>query len=147
MAFRASSVVPSEALRITKGAAVQLKQNLSSFIATLSAQSVGFAELRGIYRTLERADAQFASLSATPGLAAYAQAQEDDATYDVAAEFTAMRSAVQSAIGWIGSNVPTTATVAPIGEWTDQTVTSNAFTPAQTAGLRAALQVVVDSID
>jgi len=146
MAFRASNVVPSEALRMTKGAAVQLKANVNSFISTLASQSVGFSELRGIYRTLERADAQFTSLAATPGLAAYAQAQEDDSTYDVAAEFAAMRAAVQSAINWIGTNVPTTATVAPIEQWTDQTVTSDAFTPAQTAGLRAALQGVADTI-
>jgi len=147
MAFRASNVVPSEALRITKSAAVQLRANVSSFISTLAAQSVGFSELRGIYRTLERADAQFASLAATPGLAAYAQAQEDDGTYDVATEFTAMRAAVQAAIDWIGANVPSTATVAPIEQWTDQTVTSNAFTPSQTAGLRTALQGVVDAIE
>jgi hypothetical protein len=35
--------------------------------------------------------------AATPGLAAYAQAQENDAAYNVASEYTAMRNAMVSA--------------------------------------------------
>jgi len=146
MAFRASNVVPADALRLTKQTAVQLKVNLQGFLSTLAAQSVGFPELRGIYRTLDRADNQLTSLSVTPGLAEYASAQENDGTYDVAAEFQAMIAAISAAKVWLNDNTPNTATVAPASEWTDEGVTSSEFTPAQTAGLRAALQGVVDTI-
>jgi len=146
MAFRASNVVPADALRLTKQTAVQLKVNLQGFVSTLAAQSVGFPELRGIYRTLDRADNQLATLSSTPGLAEYASAQENDGTYDVIAEFQAMTAAISAAKVWLDNNTPSTATVAPASQWTDEGVTSDQFTPQQTGGLRTALQGVVDTI-
>jgi hypothetical protein len=149
MAFRASNAIPQEAYRIVKGAAVQLKANLQGMNVQLAAADAGYEFLRDIYRTLSRADAQMNLLAATPGIAAYAQAQENDAQYDVVAEFLAMQAAINDAIGWMDTNVPTSGITAtsPAG-WTDGgSMIATVFTSAQTEPLRTALQAVVATID
>ncbi|MCP4127335.1 MAG: hypothetical protein GY753_09765 [Gammaproteobacteria bacterium] len=146
MAFKASNYIPARAYDVVRVTAVQLKVNVESFISTMAGTDVGFEYLRGVYRTLSNADAQFTTLKATPGLADYAKDQEIDPAYDVAAEFIAMQATITAAVNWIDTHVPATANVKPPSEWGDGTVTSDVFTPAQTSGLRTRLQSVVDGI-
>lgn len=146
MAFKASNVVPQNAYALVKGAAVQLKLNANAFISQLAANNATYEFLRDIYRTLDRAKGQFTTLAATPGLADYAKTQENDATYDVVAEFTAMQSAITTAMAWMENNVPLNVTVKPITSWDDTQMISTTFTPAQTSGLRTVLNAVVSTI-
>ena len=68
--------------------------------------------------------------------------------YDGATEFAALKTAIDTAIAWIGTNTPKTAgDEARIHEITDAgVVTRLVFTSTQTAGLRTVLQAVVDLI-
>lgn len=146
MAFRATNTIPIDAYTVTKRAAVQLRINLIAFKAQLSASGATYDFLRDIYRTLERANNQFDALKTTPGLAAYAQAQESDGTYDVAGEFATMQAAIDAATGWMDSNVPTSVTAKAPASWGDGSLIATSFTPTQTAGLQTALQGVIDTI-
>lgn len=146
MSFRASNVVPSDAYQILKRAAVQLKINLVSQNARLLASGADYSFLQDIYLTLTRANGQFDALKVTPGLAEYAQVQENDHAYDVAAAFTSMQAAIVGATGWMNANVPTSVTAKAPATWDGGVIIATTFTPAATAGLRAALQGVVDSI-
>lgn len=146
MAFKASNVVPQEAYRQVKGAAVQLKVNLMSFKAKMAASGADYDYLHGIYMTLKRADDQFTSLKSTSGLAQYAKDQESDQAYDVAAAFTSMQAEISTAMAWMVANVPTNVTAKSPDQWGDSTLISNTFTAAQTSGLQTALQGVIDEI-
>ena len=146
MAFRATNVIPQDAYVIVKRAAVQLRLNLTAMISRLAAQSVDYDYLSDIYMTLKRANDQFNSLKTTPGLSQFAQDQENDPAYDVAAEFTAMQSEIASCMTWIEGVAPATVNLKPPASWDGSTLISNTVTPAQSAGLRTALQGVVDSI-
>jgi hypothetical protein len=150
MAFKASNLVPAETYRQVKGAAVQLKAICQGFNARLLANNADYQFLYDIYVTLARANSQFDALKTTPGLSTYAQSQEDDAAYDVAAEFTAMQSAINSAQNWMETNVPVkNRTVKSVNTWdsSDSILISDVFTPAQTAGLRTQLDAVIAAID
>jgi len=146
MAFRASNIVPQTAYQTVKSAAVQLKINLQGINSRLEAQSATYDFLREVYRTLERANSQFTALRGTPGLADYAKAQENDAAYDVVAEFTAMQGSITAALAWLDSNVPTNVTAKAPASWGDGTLIATEFTPAQTSGLRGVLSAVIASI-
>lgn len=148
MAFRATNIVPQEAYQTVKRAAIQLRVNAQAHVTQLAASGADYDFLRDIYLTQKRADAQFAALKTTPGLAQYARDQEDDPAYDVAAEFNAMQAAIANVIAWMDANVPTNVTAEPTTAWvsTTESLIATTFTPAQTAGLRTQLQGVVDSI-
>jgi len=146
MTFRASNILPQEAYQTVKRAAVQLKINLASFNAQLASSGADYDFLQAIYRTLTRADDQFTALKSTQGLAAFAKYQEDDDTYDVVTAFAEMQAAIVGAKAWLDANVPTSVTVKPPADWTDDTMISNAFSPAQTAGLRIELTAVINVI-
>lgn len=146
MAFPASSIIPLEAYRQVKGAAVQLKVNLQSSKAQLAASGAGYDFLRGIYMTLKRADNQFTALKSTPGLLQFAKDQESNQSLDIGAEFASMQGAIATAMAWMVSSVPTSVTAKSPDQWDDSTLISNTFTPAQTGGLQTALQGVIDEI-
>ena len=146
MTFRATSIVPQEAYRIVKGAAVQLKLNLQSMNSYLAANGADYDYLRNIYRTLERADAQFDNLKSTPGILQYAKDQEAEPAYDISAEFTTMQAAISDALTWMDGNVPTNVTAKAPADWGDGSLISNTFTPAQTSGLQTELAAVIATI-
>jgi len=147
MAFRASNVVPQEAYRMAKGAAVNIKRHCQSYNTKMAASGADYELLRAIARTLRDGGNQLSELSGTPGLAAYAQAQEDDGSYDVVAEFLALQSAISAAIAWLDANVPTSVTVQPPSAWDNGPLVIETFTPPQTEGLRSALSAVINAID
>lgn len=147
MTFRASNVLPQVAYLTTKQAAVALKSNLVGMVIFLATDNTDYDYLREIYRTLQRADNQFDKLKTTPGLSEYAKIQENDQTYDVIAAFLSMQTSITNAMDWLAANIPTSVTTKPVASWDDNTLISNTFTPAQTAGLRNVLNLVVAEID
>lgn len=147
MAFRATNVIPQISYQQVRGAARNVKANCAAFIAQMAASGANYTFLRDAYIFLKNADAQFASLAATPGLAEYAAAQEDDPAYDVAAEFTAMRGTIAAVLSWMDANVPTSVTAVAPTAWTQSgPLIATTFTPAQTTPLRTLLQACADSI-
>ena len=87
-------------------------------------------------------------LSAPSGLAAYAQEQEADPTYDVVAEFLAMRTAVVAARDWLATNLPKDGSNRLLERIlnADGSITNITVSSAQTAQLRTLLQAVEDTI-
>lgn len=147
MAFKATNVVPADAYNRVKRAASNLKLNCGEFVTTMAAGDVAFSYIRSVYKTLYDADAFFDLLKTTPGLVAYAADQEDDPAYDVAAEFTAMQSAINQAITWMNNNVPTSVTAVSPPDWpTSENFIATVFTPAQTATLRTGLTAISNAI-
>lgn len=146
MAFRASNVLPSAAYTIVRQAAVQLVLNLNGMNAQLASSGADYDFLHGIYMTLSRANSQFSELKATPGIADHAKTAEGDPSYDVVAAFTAMQSAIEDALLWMDTNIPTSVTVKAPSTWDESTMIANTFTSAQTGGLRAALQSVINEV-
>lgn len=90
----------------------------------------------------------FDDVATTPGLAQYARDQEDDPAYDVVAEFVAMRGAAIAVRDWVITNFPTSAGgfIEKDTLTADGSITVRQFTPAQTAGLQAALDALVAAI-
>lgn len=147
MAFRATNVVPQRAYQQVKGAAANVKAECARYITQMAASGANYVLLRDLYVFLKNANTQFATLAATPGIAAYAQAQEDDDQYDVAAEFATMQAAVTAVLTWMDANVPTSVTALAPSVWTATgPLISTSFNAAQTLGLRTALQAAADSI-
>lgn len=148
MAFLASNAVPSQAYNQIKSTAWTLRQQCTSIIARLSAENANYEFIHGIYMTVKRAKDSIDAKKTVPGLADYAQAQEDDPAYNVVTEAQAMLATCQAVLNWMDANVPVTnITLKPVSTWSDDgIIISNTFTPAQTASLRTALQTIVDAI-
>ena len=147
MAFRTQQSLSDEYRKI-KATARGLRAQAVSRIAEMAAGPVEIREVtREMLPYLVSCMTVFAAPSA--GMTALAKEEEEDPAYDVASEFIAMRSALQDSIDWIVANVPTDGSSRILetilngdGSTTDVTAST-----AATAGLRTALQSVVNSIE
>lgn len=148
MAFRASNQHLADGYGEAKRVANQLKTYLQRRVAEMAAGPVDATVPMGVVAHLRAALDRFEAIKAIPGMSAYAKAQEDDALYDVAGEFAAMTDAIVNARDAIIAALPQDA-----GGWllvesyaADGTIVPRTFTSVQTAGVRTALQAVVDAI-
>lgn len=148
MAFRATNAVTSDAYLGMKRTASQLKLNVDTFIQQVQTSDTDYGRIQAIYYTLKNADDRLDELKVTPGLATYAEEQEDDPAYDFQAEAQAMLVAITDAMTWIDTNIPVTnRSLKAIDQWeSGATIVADFFTPAQTSGLQTLLQAVTDSI-
>lgn len=127
--------------------------NLRIYAVGAQAQlAAGNVSANAVITTLTRmtgAIAVFDSVSAIPGLAAYAQNEENDGTYDVALEFVAMRIEAIGTRDWILTNFPTAVSGEIIKDTleSDGSITVRQFTPAETAGLQSALGLLIATIN
>lgn len=101
-----------------------------------------------VLRHLVVARDTFNAAAAVPGIAAYVAEARGVTTGQVTTAFNDMLSAVNAAISWISTNMPKDA-----NGWllvrsmaADGAMTYRDFSPAQTAGLRTALQAVEATI-
>lgn len=76
-----------------------------------------------------------------------AKAAEQDNNYDIIAELAALGVEIIAVQTWIDNNFPASGGYLLYTELSGGYVTYRVFTPAQTAGLRGVLQVVLDRID
>lgn len=83
--------------------AAQIKSNAQSLV---SATSVSRMQALNYANSLASALATLDTLAATSGLAAYAQAQLNDATINIATEYTSMRAQIVITQNWIVANFP-----------------------------------------
>lgn len=124
-----------------------IKRQAQSYITDLAAANTSANVALQISEKLAVAKADFTRWKNMPGLPEYAQAQQNNPGLDIATEFQGMVGAIDGVISWIVANFPASGgylqkdTLKP-----DGTVSVRSFTPAQTSGLRTALQALADSI-
>lgn len=143
MAFRATNILPETGYDQAKKVATQVKrfsQNRSSDLVAGgdSDQILGTADTMLIYKE------QFAALVTIPGIGDYAKEQENDPTYDVAAEFTAMLALIDAVIATVTAGFPVDASDFLLAYTfnPDGSQAPRAFTSGQTATIRAALDAL-----
>lgn len=117
-----------------------------------SALAAGSVDTNFIFNLLDALSGLIANLNAvknTAGLDSYATAQVPGYSGTMSSDITAAISAAQSCIDWVTTNFPRDNT----NTWAlafqinaDGTRTMRAFSPAQTAGLRTALQSLLATI-
>lgn len=147
MAFRASNVIPQKGYDDARLKADALKKYAGDLKALSLAGPVSANQVIDFYLNLIAADTTFAAVAAIPGMVAYARDQEDDPTYDVAAEFTAMRSQVQACRDWIIANFPTGAGSRILKDQLTTTgIVVRTFATAELAGLRTQIDLLTATI-
>lgn len=108
MAFPSTSARSlTEAWSHARRVAGAIKGNAESLRA---AAAVTRMELLIYLNVLADALASLTAVAATPGLAAYAQQQQNDPALDIAAEFAAMRVQLIATQNWIINNFPKDST-------------------------------------
>lgn len=150
MAFPASANLQSEGLRTALNTARRLKSLCQSRITQMAAGDVSAEVVTGLRDDMINADAVFGDVAGISGIVEYAQSQFDDDQLDIAAEFTAMRTAVQA----VRSNIESTFFADGDGyllAWkfnpSGSGLTVRNFTSVQTSTLRTLLAAVVSAID
>lgn len=149
MAFPASQQTLADALGTVNATANKIKSRALTLRNTSVNTNVARYELLDLQKALNDAVTTWNTAAAIPGLAAYAQAQFNNATLDVAAEFSGMVNAAISLRDWIFANFPKdagsgavlTRTVAANG-----TVTELVFTPAELAQFRTRVDTFAATI-
>lgn len=142
MAFRASNQIQADGLAEAKRLAVQLKSYVADVKALSAAGPISGNLVADLMAQLVSYKARFQAIAAIPGIATYAQSQENDPLYSVGSEFTAMMNAIDTLGGWIVSNVNTTGWVT----FSASGVSVKTFTSAQTAGLRTQIDSLTATI-
>lgn len=126
-----------------------LKTSATNLRALSAAGPVTSSDILNFQVLMADIKAQLQTLAAVPGLAAYAQAQVNDNTLDVAASFTAMTTAIDNTGGWVITNFPKDGSGFLLaqqfnggGRPTDRT-----FSTATLAGFRTQLDALIATID
>ena len=124
------------------------KTRLQATIANWVANNASVHDVVAVHSTLVAMWNELTAAQAVPGILTYVRNLEDDQTYDVGAEFTALKTAIATARDAIATALPAS------GGWVgtfrfeaDHSQTTRSFTPAQSAGIRANLQSVVNLIE
>lgn len=148
MAFLASNLIPQSAYQQAKQTALNLR-TLAVEAITLTAAGSDAERLLGLLVRLRATQSALTQLATTPGIAAYAQEQEGDAQYDVAAEFTAMLATLDDTADWIAAAMPKDGS-GYLLLWTLDVDTGNrvprTFTGTQLATLGTKLQSIVNAV-
>lgn len=142
MAFRASPQIKTDGYPESKRLALSLKAYCLDVKTASAAGPISGNLAIALHERLIADRARFQAIAAIPGIAAYAQDQENDNAYDVAAEFTAMTAAIASVRDWIIANVTTTGWVT----FSTSGVATKTFSTAAAAGLRTQLDSLMATI-
>jgi hypothetical protein len=148
MALLATNNSASEAYRLIKQNASQLKINVQAISNRISAGNVDYEYLRDTYNTLTRSKDQLALLRATQGIVTYARDQEEDQTYAVKEEINTVTSAIGDTLTWMRTNVPRNVRVLPLNEWDDlsKSLIVEELTSVELAGLVSELNKIIAAI-
>ena len=147
MTFRATNQITSDAYANIKRQAAATKQycqQQATVMQQAASANVPFAVIQHFAVVIPMLD----GWTATPGIAAYAQAQENDPAYDVAAEYTTMRNAMVSARDQLISMFPKDANGFLLYQTLNAngTVSARTFTAAQLAPIVTLLNNVAATI-
>ena len=128
--------------------AKSLKTNCTEFNALSLAGPVSASAVEGLFSTLGDFRNYAVSTANTPGLADYVKAQYADANLDIASEYTAMITAIDSALSWISANMPKSGGYVLMDQWAaDGTISRRTFTTTTLAGLRTVVDSVIATIE
>lgn len=141
MAFKASQLPLQRGFERALDVAGQEKRALDSWAAQLNGTITGLDAV-AMLANLDRVLAVFTEVAALPGMAEYAKTQFGSATYDVAAEFSAVISALAAVRSWLRTNIPANAVSISNGVMVGAT-----YTPAQTAELKALVVAAAATIE
>jgi len=106
MAFPASNQALSDAYRTLTNLANGVRSQAVSIKAQSLAGPVSADKILNYVTLLNRARTEMTALSATPGLAVYAQEQENNPALNIVTEYNAMTAQIDATIAWIVNNFP-----------------------------------------
>src|SRR6056297_2993456 len=106
MTFPASTQIKVDALQKVRRTANQLKANMQTRKDAMANGSVSGAYIIATMVDLKSAITTFDEVAAVAGISTYAQEQYEDSEMDIATEFTAMKTAAETARDWIITNLP-----------------------------------------
>lgn len=146
MAFR-TGVSLGDGFQDAKNQAAWVKGIMQSALVNLA----GTVDANFIFQLVDNIRAAISLLNrdaSVSGMGAYAQAQYNDNTYNVATEFTNMVNALNGVISWVVTNFPkdTGQFLQAYKINADGSRAPATFTSAQTAGLTSALNAAVATI-
>ena len=134
MTFRATNQVCADAYASIKRQAVETKSYMTAQATAMQVASVSAYVPLGVIQHLAQVIGLMDGWTATPGIATYAQAQENDPTYDVATEYGTMRTAMASALTQLVTLFPTSGGFMAYQTLNaDGSITPRQFTAAQLA--------------
>lgn len=140
---------PAQAWERIKGTAHQVKANAERLHADSGAGDILAERVANYAGTLAGALTDLAAATAVPGLLAYAREQLDMPGFDLVAEYNAVVAEIAATRDWITTNFPQDGSgyllllqFAPNG-----TLQKRLITPAQTAGLRTQLALLIATIN
>lgn len=157
MSFPSSAGTRQDSLSLAwtsaRSVAATIKDRATSLNTASLAGPVGSSAILDFATYLADAKANLQRAASTGGIAAYAQAQINDNTINIATEFSNMMTAIDGITSWIITNFPKDTVSGTFllakqfagdnsGRTTDRT-----FTTAQLAGLRTALNTLIAAID
>lgn len=127
----------------------QLKTSAQNLKTLSLAGPVTSSDLLNFQSRLVDSKASLATVSAVPGLAAYAQAQVNDNVLDVAASFSAMATQIDATGAWIVANFPKDGSGYLLASQFNGggRVVDRTFATAALVGLRAQLDLLIATID
>lgn len=147
MALKASNVLAPNALTVGKNTALKLQTIAQNAATNWAVSGANVDEILRVLLEIKRADDSFASVAATPGIVAYAQEYENDGSYDVVAEFNALRTLCQTAFNALIAAVPDDGTYALIYTLeSDASLTPRQFSAGVLATHITNLQAIVDAV-
>jgi hypothetical protein len=145
MAFRTDGL--GKAYTKAQNEAIRVKAFATQARNALIAGTVSANAVMQIMTNMKSSIEVWDSVSSLAGIGAYADNEENDPAYDVAAEFTSMRAEAVTVRDWVITNFP--ASGGFIQKDTlevDGAITVRQFTPAQTTGLQTALADLIAAI-
>lgn len=147
--FKASTVAVEGALSKIRQQAAATKTYLQAQRGLMVAPTVSAAVPRSVISHLATVIPMLTTLAATPGLVTYARAQLNDNTYDIATEFTAMRTRMVSVLDNLVAMFPKDGNGFVLYETLDAdgVFTVRTFTSAQVAPAVALLDTLIASIE
>lgn len=149
MPWPTQTTTQDDALASVDRTAARLKANSAAFRAQAEAGTVKADKItEDVLRHLVVARDTFIAAAAVPNIAAYVAEMRGVTAQQVTTAFNDMLGAVNAAISWVATNIPKDASGYMLIRQIDAqgAMTYRDFSPAQTAGLRTALQAVEATI-
>lgn len=111
-----------------------------------AAQDITSTNIFDVFSRLKSDRARLEVLRVAPGLGAYAQSQKNNASLNIATEFTAVLNAIDGVTAWITTNFPVSSTFLLAQTLGANGPVDRLFTTAATAGFRTALDSLIATI-
>ena len=147
MAFRATNEIPSRAYSNAKARASRLRQFALDEIAAYSG-GASAERILSLIAILRSSRDELSDFRSVPGIADIAQTEENDPTYNAAAEFNAVIAAVDAALTDIVAVLPRANGKVTVFDVTVSGTDWDSFTSQQLtgAGVISRLQTIADAI-